>query len=74
MNPVQVDLLLKFQSDLVGHLRRSLGNKDIQVVYEIKEELREEMLYTNSDKFEHLKKLNPALGELSERLGLDPDF
>ncbi len=73
-NAIQQDLFIKFQSDLVGFLRRQLDNRNIEVRNEIKEELRQEMLYTNSEKFEHLKKVNPTLKDLSERLGLDPEF
>jgi len=35
---------------------------------------REKMLYTDKEKFEHLKKKYPALKDLQERLGLDPEF
>jgi len=31
-------------------------------------------MYTSRDKFEYLLGKNPALREMKDRLGLDPDF
>jgi DNA polymerase-3 subunit gamma/tau len=31
-------------------------------------------MYTSRDKFEYLLEKNPALREMKDRLGLDPDF
>ena len=73
-NALQQDLFVKFHPDLLGFLRKGLDNKKIEIKEEIKEDAREEVLYTNTEKFEHLKKMNPNLKNLSDRLGLDPEF
>ena len=73
-NALQQDLFVKFHPDLLGFLRKGLDNKKIEIKEEIKEDAREDVLYTNTEKFEHLKKMNPSLKNLSDRLGLDPEF
>ena len=40
----------------------------------IKEEKREEIPYTNTDKFNKMIESNPLLNELRLNLGLDPDY
>ena len=50
--------------------------RDRAIVLEaiVKETEREDMIYTNKEKFNHLAKKHPALGELQKKLGLDPDY
>ncbi len=64
----------KFRGDLLIHLRNSLKNDHISLTSEVVEIVREKMLYTDREKFEHLKKKYPALKDLQEKLGLDPEF
>ena len=64
----------KFRADLLMFLRDSLENDHISISSEIRELERSKMLYTDREKFEHLKKKYPALKDLQEKLGLDPEF
>lgn len=64
----------KLKADLQGFLRQELSNKAIVLEAMVKETQREDMIYTNKEKFNHLAKKYPALAELQEKLGLDPDY
>lgn len=64
----------KIKSDLQGFLRTELKNKAIVLEAEVKETQREDMIYTNKEKFNYLAKKHPALEELQKKLGLDPDY
>ena len=62
------------KSDLQGFLRKSLKNNKIILEAIVQETAREDMIYTNKEKFAHLAKKHPALKDLQEKLGLDPDY
>ncbi|MEN8251432.1 MAG: hypothetical protein ABFS32_21080 [Bacteroidota bacterium] len=62
------------KADLQGYLRKNLKNNKLILKAVIKETAKEDMIYTNREKFEHLAKKHPALKELEDRLGLDPDY
>ena len=62
------------KSDLQGYLRKSLKNNKIILEAEVIETAREDMIYTNKEKFAHLVKKYPDLKDLQDRLGLDPDY
>ena len=62
------------KSDLQGYLREKLKNSKIVIEAVVEEIANEDMIYTNKEKFEHLAKKHPALKELQEKLGLDPDY
>ena len=64
----------KFRGELLMHLRNSLKNDHISISSQVIELERGKMLYTDREKFEHLKKKYPALKDLQEKLGLDPEF
>ncbi len=64
----------KFRGDLLMALRDGLENDSVILKSEVVDVAREKMLYTDKEKFEHLKKKYPALKDLQERLGLDPEF
>jgi DNA polymerase-3 subunit gamma/tau len=64
----------KFRGDLLQFLRDRLENDLITVRSEVREMEREKMLYTDREKFEHLKRKYPALRDLQDKLGLDPEF
>jgi DNA polymerase-3 subunit gamma/tau len=64
----------RFRGDLLIAIRDGLKNDSIQLKSETIAIEREKMLYTDQEKFEHLKKKYPALKDLQERLGLDPEF
>ncbi len=73
-NAFQLDILNRFHTDIVGYLRKELNNRHLELKSEVSEIVREDMLYTNREKFEYLMKLNPQLRTLKDRLELDPDF
>ena len=60
--------------ELQGFLRSNLKNNKIVLDSIVEEIENEEMMYTNKEKFEHLAKKYPALKELQQKLGLDPDY
>lgn len=64
----------RFRADLLLHLRDGLSNDNISISSEIREIEKGKMLYTDREKFEHLKTKYPALRDLQEKLGLDPEF
>lgn len=64
----------KFRSDLLLHLRDSLKNDHIKLESKIVELEKEKMLYTDREKFNYLKEKYPALKDLQDKLGLDPEF
>ncbi|MDH5382538.1 MAG: hypothetical protein OEW75_16915 [Cyclobacteriaceae bacterium] len=73
-NAFQQDILLRFNIDLVTHLRKSLDNRNIDVKAIVSEIIRTDTPYTNQDKFEYLMRIKPELKVLKEKFDLDPDF
>jgi len=67
-------MLNNFRTELTTFLREKLKNSTILVTGDLKEAEDKKMMYTSRDKFEYLLEKNPALKEMKERLGLDPDF
>lgn len=74
LSPVQDTMLNNVRAELTAFLRERLRNSSILVAGELKESEEKKMMYTSRDKFEYLLEKNPALKEMKERLGLDPDF
>ena len=70
VNDVQENYLRDEKPELLGHLRRALGDPalDLEVV---KEEVVVRPRYTNLDKFKLMAEQNPALLKLNELLDLD---
>lgn len=64
----------KIRGELLKHLRTALKNDHISLQSVVVELNQEKMLYTDREKFEFLKKKYPALKDLQEKLGLDPEF
>lgn len=73
-NPVEEPLLQGVRTSLITYLRDKLSNSSVTVTGVLKEVESKKMIYTNKDKFEHMVQKNPALKELKERFGLDPEF
>ena len=73
-NPVQLDQLNGFRVELLAFLRKKLENYSLDINPIIVIEEDKKMIYTSSDKFNHLVKKNPALLELKQKLGLDLDY
>jgi len=64
----------RMRSDLLSSLRDHLQNDHIVLKSVIIEPDKKDMLYTDKEKFEHLKKKYPALKDLQDKFGLDPEF
>ncbi len=72
-NGAQMDQFDKeLKLDLTNYLRAELNNHKINIfTYLIKEEKTKNNLYTDEDKYKHLTKKNPSLGELKQKFNLD---
>ncbi len=73
-NEALVSSFEKFRGELLQHLRNTLKNDHISLKSQVVEIAQEKMLYTDREKFEFLKNKYPALKDLQEKLGLDPEF
>lgn len=73
-NVLQEDLLEGVRAELVQHLRKTLHNRRINVVATLVKEEKQRRLYTPTEKLTYLMEKYPALQDLRNRLGLDPDF
>lgn len=73
-NEALVSTFERVKSELLVSLRDGLGNDSLTLRSVVKEIDKSKMLYTDKEKFEHLKKKFPALKDLQEKLGLDPEF
>lgn len=73
-NEALVSSFEKFRGDLLHHLRSTLKNDHISLQSHVAEIAKEKMLYTDREKFEFLKNKYPALKDLQDKLGLDPEF
>lgn len=73
-NEALVSSFEKFRAELLQHLRNSLKNDHISLQSKVIEIAQEKMLYTDREKFEFLKNKYPALKDLQEKMGLDPEF
>lgn len=73
-NEALVPSFEKVKADLLTALRNSLDNDKVTLKAKVVQVDQSKMLYTDQEKFEHLKKKYPALKDLQEKLGLDPEF
>ncbi|GAB5523436.1 MAG: hypothetical protein Roseis2KO_13080 [Roseivirga sp.] len=64
----------KVKADVLQSIRDGLKNDTITLKALQVQIDKEKMLYTDQEKFEHMKKKYPALRDLQEKLGLDPEF
>ncbi|MFY0593732.1 hypothetical protein [Roseivirga sp.] len=64
----------KIRVELLRHLKSTLKNDHISLQSVVVELDREKMRYTDREKFEFLKEKYPALKDLQDKLGLDPEF
>lgn len=75
LSSVELSILDRFEIDLVAFLRNTLDNDAIIVNKEVVEPVDDaKKLYTSKDKYEYMVKLNPALKDLKEKLGLDFEY
>ncbi|MFT6872967.1 MAG: hypothetical protein ACJAVN_001980 [Roseivirga sp.] len=73
-NAALVSSFEKYRAELLHHLRNTLKNDNISLQSNVVEIAQEKMLYTDREKFEFLKNKYPALKDLQDKLGLDPEF
>jgi len=72
-NTVQDDLINSVKPELVSWLRREMKNSKIQLFTEINQEVKDKIIYTDSEKYEEIVKKNPAIGLLRKKFKLDFD-
>ncbi len=70
-NSVQDDLINSIKPELVSWLRRELKNSDIQLITKISETAKENIIYSDSDKYAEMLKKNPYLDLLKQKFKLD---
>ena len=70
-NKVQEDELHREKLELLGHLRKELLNKEIQLTTIINKNESEKRPYTNAEKFKHMLAINPAIDKLRKQLDLE---
>ena len=73
-NSIEQDILVRFKTELLKHLRDNLENDQIKIDTSLKKIKKAEKIYTNTDKFNHLAKKNPNLIKLKNKFGLDTEF
>ena len=74
-NLSQIELIEDEKYTILNYLKEKLSNTNINLNIEmIKEENKEKIPYTNTDKFNKMIESNPLLNELRLNLGLDPDY
>ncbi len=73
-NRIEEDILNWFKPDLLKFLHENLKNKSITIDTKHNKVETGPKLYTNTDKFLYLAKKFPALNQLKNKLGLDPEF
>jgi len=74
MSPIQQDQFDSVRAELLQRLRRRLNNSEINVETTVDVEERNRRPYTPSEKLNYLSEKYPLLQELTQRLGLDPDY
>ncbi len=70
-NTMQEDLINSVKPELVSMLRRKLKNSKINLVTHVSLTEKNKIIYTDSDKYREMVKMNPALELLKERFKLD---
>ncbi len=70
-NRIQDDLIGSIKPELVSWLRKELKNSRIQLVTKISEEVKSPIIYSDSEKFEEMRKKNPDIALLKEKFKLD---
>ncbi|HZH71260.1 MAG TPA: hypothetical protein VFD91_02105, partial [Mariniphaga sp.] len=70
-NSVQEDLINTIRPELVAWLRKELRNSNIQLVTKITEVEKERLIYTDSEKYMEMLKVNPRLELLKQKFKLD---
>lgn len=70
-NSVQDDLINTIKPELVAWLRKELRNAKVQLTTRITEVEKEKLIYTDSEKYLEMLKVNPQLELLKQKFKLD---
>ena len=73
-NHIQADLFTSLLPDMLGYLRQTLSNWQLQIEHDVVMVETKKMLYSPQDKYNHLADKNPALHQLRQALGLEVDY
>ena len=73
-NSSQVELIEQEKINILTYLRNSLNNDLLELETQVKEIDKNDVPYTNSDKYKKMFEENKNLAKLGARLGLDPDY
>ena len=73
-NSSQVELIEQEKINILTYLRNSLNNDLLELETQVKEIDKNDVPYTNSDKYKKMFEENENLAKLGARLGLDPDY
>ena len=74
ISPIQEDQFNGVRADLLQRLRRRLENSQVNVKTTVIKEEQDRRPYTPSEKLNYLSEKHPLLRELTQRMGLDPDY
>jgi DNA polymerase-3 subunit gamma/tau len=76
ISEIQAGIFQKIKPELTAELRRKLNNYNLQIEFEVREEVKDEKkrLYTSTDKLHYLREKSELLGELLNRFKLETDF
>lgn len=73
-NTIQEKEIDSVKNELVSSLRERLGNRFIRVKIEVNPEVENARPYRPEEIFKHLAEKNPALINLRQKFGLEPDY
>ena len=69
-NRIQEDLINTIKPELISWLRTELKNSKIQLITKITETVKGKIIYTDSEKFDEMVKINPHLAILKQKFNL----
>jgi DNA polymerase III subunit gamma/tau len=72
-NLLQEKAIRSIQTELMQFIRARSGHKELEMLTDVPEELKEKKLYTQEEKYQHLQRKNPELDLFRQSLGLDLD-
>lgn len=73
-NKAQLNEYNASKQELLNVMRKQFNNYGIKLEHTLEVKKSQRKYYTNREKFERMKELNPKLQDLQRELGLDPDY
>ncbi|MCK5730282.1 MAG: hypothetical protein KAH68_04370 [Draconibacterium sp.] len=70
-NSIQYNLITSIKPKLVSFLKKELRNSKIELIIEVRENIKNKIIYTDNDKFDEMSKKNPNLKLLKQKFNLD---